>query len=37
MNNDVLLFFIATFFVGPGLCMTLSMTLGMAIGVRKTL
>lgn len=40
MDNDAFLLFIATFFMvsaTPGLCMTLSMTLGMTIGVRKTL
>lgn len=39
MNSAVLAVFIPTFFVvslTPGMCMTLSMTMGMTIGVRKT-
>ncbi len=36
----ILALFIPTFFfvsVTPGMCMTLSMTLGMSLGVRRTL
>ena len=40
MDNSTLLLFIITFFAvsaTPGLCMTLALTLGMTIGVRKSL
>ncbi len=40
METPVLILFIATFFfvsATPGMCMTLSMSLGMAIGLRQTL
>jgi len=40
METSVLALFIATFFfvsATPGMCMTLSMSLGMAIGLRQTL
>lgn len=39
INPSVLTVFIPTFFfvsATPGMCMTLSMTLGMTIGVRRT-
>ncbi len=40
VDSTLLLLFIPTFFlvsITPGMCMTLAMTLGMSIGVRKTL
>jgi len=40
VDNTLLALFIPTFFlvsITPGMCMTLAMTLGMSIGVRKTL
>jgi threonine/homoserine/homoserine lactone efflux protein len=40
IDSTLLLLFIPTFFlvsITPGMCMTLAMTLGMSIGVRKTL
>ncbi|WP_221798016.1 LysE family translocator [Oceanobacter mangrovi] len=40
LNTAVLLAFIPTFFfvsITPGMCMTLSMSLGMTVGVRRTL
>lgn len=39
LNTAILAVFIPTFFfvsITPGMCMTLSMTLGMTVGVRKT-
>ncbi|GAA0822971.1 LysE family translocator [Colwellia sp. D2M02] len=40
LDTTLLLLFIPTFFlvsITPGMCMTLAMTLGMSIGIRKTL
>jgi len=40
LDSTLLVLFIPTFFlvsITPGMCMTLAMTLGMSIGVRKTL
>jgi len=40
VDSTTLLIFIPTFFIvsiTPGMCMTLAMTLGMSIGIRKTL
>jgi threonine/homoserine/homoserine lactone efflux protein len=39
-NTDILILFIPTFFLvslTPGMCMTLALTLGMSIGIKKTL
>lgn len=40
MDHAILLIFIPTFFfvsITPGMCMTLAMTLGMSVGIRRTM